>query len=139
MIETERFGKVETPLEQVYTFPEGLPGFPTCKRFALMRRGNGPMWWLQSCDNPRLAFVVADPRRFLPGYRVMATREDVSPIGLESPDDSMVLVILNVPADPSRTTANLRGPLVLNTERRLARQLVLQDDFWPLRYSVFGD
>jgi flagellar assembly factor FliW len=51
----------------------------------------------------------------------------------------MVLVILNVPADPSRTTANLRGPLVLNTERRLARQLVLQDDFWPLRYAVFGD
>lgn len=125
--------------ERIYLFPEGIPGFPHCRRFALIHEHLGPLMRLQSVDHPRVAFVVAEAHRVLPGYRIIATHNDLSGIGLTDPDASLVLVILTVTPNPALTTANLRGPLVLNQENGLARQLVLADDFWPLRYRVFGD
>jgi flagellar assembly factor FliW len=42
-------------------------------------------------------------------------------------------VILVVPEDPSRITANLRAPLVIHTVTRTGVQLVLEGDQYPVR------
>jgi flagellar assembly factor FliW len=126
-IQTTRFGDIEVPDERLITFPEGILGFPQYHQYALLENEKGPFRWLQSMESGSLAFVVVDPLVFFANYRVPAKPEDVSLIQLSKPEDAAVLVIMNIRRDTGEITANLQGPLVMNAERRLGRQLVLSD------------
>ena len=58
------------------TFPRGLLGFPDHTRFALIQTGEeNYFFWLQSVDEPNLAFVVTDPSIFFKDYEVPVREE----------------------------------------------------------------
>ncbi len=135
---TTRFGELDLPPERVISFPRGLIGFPHVQRFALVAHpGGGPFQWLQAVEFPELAFVVTDPKLFFSGYSVPVSKEELRSIGIEKIDDGVVVVILVVPGDPSRITANLVGPIVINLRERLARQLVLDVSEYTTRHHIF--
>ncbi len=136
-VETVRFGAVEVPASACYTFPGGILGFPEVERYILFDNpGGGPLKWLQAVDVPSLAFVCCDPALFLPGYRVEVRKEDLAEISLQSAQDGYVLVILVIGKEPTETTANLLGPVVLNLPERLGKQLVLSDSSYSARHPV---
>ena len=137
---TTRFGEVEVPEGEVYCFPDGLLGFGAVKiYFILQNPKGGPFCWLQAVDPGSLAFVVADPRMFLPDYQVKVRKEDLASIDMENVADGFVMVILTVPKDPVNITANLVGPLVFNPKKRLGKQLVLSDPGLSTRHRIFAD
>ena len=58
------------------TFPNGLLGFPNHTRYALIQTGEeNYFFWLQSVDEPNLAFVVTDPTIFFKDYEVPVREE----------------------------------------------------------------
>lgn len=112
------------------TFPSGLPGFPELRRFALERWGDGedsPYSLLLALEQPEVRFLVAPPEVFFPDYEVELSDTDVAALGLTGPDDALVLVIITVPDRPEDATANLVGPIVLNTRTGTGAQVVLAD------------
>jgi|CXWL01.1.fsa_nt_gi flagellar assembly factor FliW len=137
-ITTSRFGDIEVPDQSILTFPSGIIGFPESSRYVLFDHDReAPFKWLQSVDEPGLAFVVIDPGVFKADYTMSLTDAQTGEIDVQGGDVPAVLVILTVPGrDPSRITANLRGPLVVNSRTRLGMQVVLMDE-WPTRYQVF--
>ncbi len=133
--QTTRFGEIEVPEGEVLEFPEGLVGLGDLRRFALVPHPKGgPVCWLQSLEEPGLAWVVADPVLFFPEYRVKVRSEDLEPVRLADVSSGRVLVILTV--RPGEVTANLQGPLVLNPQARLARQLVISEPGVTTRHSL---
>jgi len=135
LIETTRFGTVEIDGSRVITFKEGLLGFPEHRRFALIQTTEEAVFlWLQSVDDPALAFVVCDPLIFVPDYQVQIRADDVRALELEDLTDCRVLVIVNkVDGD---LTANLLGPLVIGAHSLLAKQLVLSDKRYSTRQRL---
>jgi len=132
-IQTTRFGMVEIDDRRIMDFPKGMVGFPSCQRFALIQTNDeGVFFWLQSLDRPELAFVVCDPRTFVPDYRVPVKLEELQLIGLEAPEDAQVLVIVNKIDD--LLTGNLQGPLVVNSRNLTGKQLVLSDKRYTTRH-----
>lgn len=109
----------------IITFPKGLVGFPLAQRFALVEWGgdDSPFRLLQSVDDPALAFVVVPPEVFFGDYEP----------SLEVGELDVVLVIVTVPDRASDATANLMGPLVLNTATLVGEQVVLPPEDWPSR------
>src|SRR5687768_17196482 len=86
-IESSRFGTLVVEDERVITFPNGLLGFPDHKRFALIQTGEeNYFFWLQSVDEPNLAFVVTDPSIFFKGYEVPLRGETRRDLGLDAID-----------------------------------------------------
>lgn len=138
-IETSRFGTLQVPADAMIRFPVGLPGFPNLTEFALVSRDDGPLAWLQSCQDPCVAFVIADPALFRPDFAIAATAHDLALIGAADVADLELRVILTVPTDPRRMTANLCGPLVMNRRSQLGMQLILPGDTWGTRERVFAD
>lgn len=138
MIKTTRFGELDLPEERIITFPQGLIGFGDVRRFAIVENPRGgPFQWLQSVDLPGLAFVITDPCIFFPDYTVPVRTEDLRVIGLDGLSSAAVVVILVVPSDPHRISANLQGPIVINLRDRLARQLVLEIPEYTTRHFIF--
>ncbi|MBN1916590.1 MAG: flagellar assembly protein FliW [Verrucomicrobia bacterium] len=127
-VQTTRFGLLDLPDEAVLTFPEGLIGFETCTRFAIVDRQEGrAVWWLQSLDAPEVAFILTDPTAVLPGYAPALQRSDLDELGLAAADEAEVHVMLVVPRNPKEITANLLGPLVVNPVKHLGKQVVLHN------------
>ncbi len=136
-INTNRFGELEVNPKNVLTFPNGLLGFKDVHDFILIDPSeNSPLKWLQSINVPELAFVVTDPLLFKPDYEIRIFRTDLEEIEVNDPENVIQLVIVTVPRDPSKMTANLKGPLLINTENNKGKQLVLDDSEYELKYRL---
>lgn len=134
-VRTTRFGVIDIAEDRVITFPKGLLGFPGKTRFCLLQPGDDAcFFWLQSLDEPSLAFVVTDPTLFVPDYSVPIRPEQGRELDLESLDDAQVFVIVNKVS--GQLTGNLQGPLLVNTISRMGEQLVLAEKKWTTRHPL---
>lgn len=134
-ITTTRFGTLSVDDERVITFPRGLLGFPSHTRFALIQTGEeNYFFWLQSVDEPALAFVVTDPSIFFKDYEVPIKDETQVELNLDDVSFAQVFVICNKVDD--WLTGNLLGPIVVNAQNRIAQQVVLTDKKWTTRQPL---
>jgi len=126
-------GAVTVRQSDLFRFPVGLPGFESCRTFALVPSGREQLWWLQSAERADLVFLVVDPFHFFPGYQVDLQPAELATLGASPDSTLMVLAIVTLPrTEQEAPTANLRAPLFLDVERREGRQVVLSDE----RYHV---
>jgi len=141
-IRTTRYGEMETVTiteDAVLHFPEGVPGFERHQRFALIEDAKlAPFHWLQSLHDPLVGFLVIEPGLLVNDYVFDIADPDVELLDLDDPSDARVLSILVVPEDVRAMTANLQAPLIVNPQKRIAKQVILTDERFPLRYPVFG-
>lgn len=134
-VRTTRFGVVSIAEDRVITFARGLLGFPDKRRYCLLEPGEDALFfWLQSLDDPSLAFVVTDPTLFVGEYSVPIRPEQMEGLGLGKLDDAQVFVIVNKVED--KLTGNLQGPLVINTLTREGEQMVLAEKRWTTRHPL---
>ncbi|MBP7936225.1 MAG: flagellar assembly protein FliW [Phycisphaerae bacterium] len=135
IIQTSRFGPLEVDERRLIQFPKGVLGFPDQQAYALIQTAEeSGFYWLQAVDRPDLAFVVCDPRLFVPDYVVPVKLDELSQIGLSDPSAAQVFIIVN--KVDNILTGNLQGPLVVNVETRTARQLVLSDRRYSTRHPL---
>ena len=134
-IQSTRFGTMAVDDDRVIHFPNGLLGFPEHKRFALVQTGEeNYFFWLQSVDEPNLAFVVTDPTIFFKEYQVPLREETWQDLQLADEGDVQCFVICNKVGE--WLTGNLLGPLVVNAGNRLAQQIVLTEKKWTTRQPL---
>jgi flagellar assembly factor FliW len=134
-IETTRFGRMEVNDERIIVFPKGLLGFPGHQRFALIQTSEeNYFFWLQSVEQPALAFVVTDPGIFFKDYEFILKEETQQALQLDDMGYAQSFVICNKVDD--WLTGNLQGPLVINAHNRLGEQIVLNDKKWNTRQPL---
>ncbi|MCL5269583.1 MAG: flagellar assembly protein FliW [bacterium] len=139
---TTRFGEIEYPEEVVIDFPEGVLGFPADTRYILLEHdaAGSPFKWLQSLDNPELAFIVVDPNVADSHYRFDLDVDTARLIGTADAGNCAAICIVNVPRDaPIRMTANLKAPLVINADSRVGRQVVLGTQAYAINTPIFTE
>lgn len=134
-VRTTRFGVIEIAEDRVISFEKGLLGFPDRTRFCLLEPGEDAcFFWLQSLEDPGLAFVVTDPALFVPDYSVPIRREQMDELSLERLEDAQVFVIVN--KVDGLLTGNLQGPLIVNTITRKGEQIVVAEKRWTTRHAL---
>ncbi|OCC15561.1 Flagellar assembly factor FliW [Dissulfuribacter thermophilus] len=140
-INTTRFGTIEIEEEKIIKMTRGLLGFPDDRRYVLIPHKEGsPFHWLQSVDTPALAFVVTSPGRFFSDYVFDISDEIEKELEIEAPEDVDCLVIITIPKDnPKKLTANLLGPIVINVKKRLACQVVLDPNVYPVKCPLLPE
>jgi flagellar assembly factor FliW len=117
--------QVSFPPETVIHLPSGLLGFEQVKRYSLSSTpGEEPFHWFRAMEDPRLAFVVVSPFEALPSYAPDLPSEDVRLLGLETPEDALLLNIVTLRRE-GRATINLKGPIVINRFSLLGKQVVI--------------
>ena len=130
-------GELELPESSIITFNDGLHGFTAHKRFALVPAARDGLFWLQSLAHRDIAFLLVDPFQASPGYEVDLGATERLALGLASPDDVLILAIVTISSDPNALpTANLRGPIVINVQSRLGRQVVTTDEAHDVKTPV---
>ena len=126
---TTRFGVIDVDDSSAINLVWGLLGFESCKRYCLYRhRPDVKFWWLQSLEDPGLAFVVIDPSEYFADYEFEMSDADAAKIRLSRPEDAMTLAIVTIPKNAEEATVNLAAPIVINSRERIGIQAVSQDN-----------
>jgi flagellar assembly factor FliW len=135
--DTVRFGTLEYAPSDVITLPDGLIGMQGLRRWLILDMGDElPMKWFQSLDRRDFGVPVMAPLYFAEDYEpspspalraAMKTRQD---------DDLVTLVITTVHPGGTCITANLRAPLIIDTETRCGAQLALDDPRFAVRQEI---
>ncbi|MBW1722065.1 MAG: flagellar assembly protein FliW [Deltaproteobacteria bacterium] len=139
-IDTTRFGSIEIEEEKIIHFPQGILGFPEQKDYILFpHKPDSPFYWLQSVTNPELAFVLTNPFLFFEDYLSRLTPAEEDLLKAENGGEVNVFVLVTIPQGKAEEmTANLLGPLVIEVETRVGRQVVLPNSGYSHRHPLLG-
>ena len=137
-VKTRNFGTINVRSDQIISLQPGLLGFSQYHRYVLIEHHQeAPFLWLQCLDKSDLAFVVIDPRCFLPDFQPPLLSKVMQEMEVEQPEDLKLLAILTIPSGkPQEMTANLMGPVVINLKTRQGRQLILEDTHYSHKHRV---
>lgn len=129
-------GEVQVSEEELITFTSPLLGFDHLRRFYIYQTSPGSLFWMQSIEDESISFCVLAPFQagLDPNFEI--TGEDIADIGARSTDDVLVLTVVVLDQDPSKSRTNLRAPLLVGKSSRLAKQVILQDQSLPLRFPL---
>ncbi len=139
-LKTRPFGEIEVDERQIVDFPEGIPGFDYVKKFVILdSHDKSPFKWLQSYDEPDLAFVIIRPVDFMFEYELVISSADMEALDAEDPGDLLVFAIVTIPADYKDMTANLQGPVVINPKKNLGRQAISLKDDYRVKHRILDE
>lgn len=132
-IHTPKFGNVEYGESDVILVDDGLPGFAMLRRFLLIESEQfAPIKFLQSLDDPIISFPLIDPRLVRADYELCLDQEQRAALGMLSADEALAYSIVTVGRGAEEASVNLFAPLVINTSKMRASQVILLDS----EYSV---
>jgi flagellar assembly factor FliW len=139
-IHNTRFGDVEYSPDDIITFLPSMVGFPESKHFLMLNsKPNTPFRWLQSLDEPKLAFLVAFCEALVPRYKPAFNRSDIDELGISEESPTMILATAVIPpGEPEEMTLNLAAPIIINGATMKAKQVILSDDAYTVKHRVFA-
>ena len=129
-IQTVHFGERDIDEGSVITLIGGLPGFSEKNRFALLPEELDPpvFYFLQSIDDPDLAFTVSFSQKFGISYSdTLLSVSEMQALGLNHFSDAIVLLLISENRDhPHRRQfdpkfiPHITNPLIVNPAERKA-------------------
>lgn len=139
-IKTSRFGELEVNQDDIIKFKDGILGFEQYKNFIVIDPSDSTLiLWMQSLDNSQIAFPVIEPQIFKVDYCPVLMPNDMNALALENPADAKVYTILTIPSDFSQMSANLKAPIIVNSKKNNAKQVVLQDNKLVVKFEMYKD
>lgn len=140
LIDTRCFGKVDIADEKIVHFPEGLLGFEYLKDYTIIYDiSNGErakIAWLQSLKEPELALPVINPFDVMEDYNPTVDEELLKVLGDVTTENIVVLLVVTVPSDVTKTTANLKAPVIMNSDARLGAQIIVENKDYAIKYPI---
>jgi flagellar assembly factor FliW len=121
-----RFGEIEYDPDNTLLFPEGLVGFENLRKFIVMpNEKEGPLFWIQSVEDPQIAFILTDPTNFYYDYKVIPDGRERQKLGIDEEGECLVVSVVTVSTD-RKVTLNLAAPILFTPETNRALQVILE-------------
>lgn len=138
-IQTTRFGEISIDDNLIFTFVEPIIGYDTLTKYVLIEhKEESAFKWLQSIENPELAFPVTSPAFFDIEYQFEIPTEKAEKIELTSVESLISLNIVTIPSiNPRKATINLMAPIIINAANKQGMQIILSNSNYPVKYPLF--
>jgi len=139
IINTRDFGELTIEESDIINFPKGVFAFEEVKKFVLIEKEGYIQKWLQSAIDVNPRFIIFDPNQILEGYDPRIPPEFLREIKIGRNDEYTLYVIAVIPENIKDMTVNLKSPIIVNREKRLGAQVILDREDFPVRYRVFPE
>lgn len=122
-IQTHQFGELDFEENLILDFPSGLFGFEQLKKFVLIKIEEELFYWLNSVEQPEIAF---------PLFGISVVDENYP---TEKNGEAFGIVTLN--REPMQITINLKAPVYINQNEKLGFQKIIDKENYPVNYHLF--
>ncbi|MDE6599590.1 MAG: flagellar assembly protein FliW [Oscillospiraceae bacterium] len=138
IVKTRDFGEQDVSEDKIISFPNGIFAFEDEHRFVMLSPLGDDVYpaWLQSVDNENLCFIVFDPCQIVSDYSVTADEDSLKAAQFGKNPQPHYLTLAVVPEEYKDTTVNLKSPILVNTEKMLAAQIIAAENY-PIKFPIF--
>jgi len=136
---TKHFGELDIDESKIIAFPEGIPGFEQEREFVVINNEDetNPFQWLQSINNPDLAFVIINPFHVFPDYDIILPETVQKKLLINDEKEVVVYSLVVVPKDIHKMTVNLLAPIIININKKIGKQVILEDSRYTTKHYIF--
>jgi flagellar assembly factor FliW len=135
-LNTSRFGELEIESTDIIEFVHGIPGFEEYKQYVILELEDSPFAYLQSVEKGELAFIVVEPFVFFPQYEFDIPEIALEELRIRSGQEVLIRSIVSAKDKLENATLNLVAPIVINSEQRLGKQVILTNTEYSTRHKV---
>ena len=137
---TTRFGEIDFKEKEVIILPKGVLGFSQLTQYVILERKEFvPFKWLQSVEDSNVAFVITDPLHLFPNFKLEINEKELEELNYTNSRDLVTYVIVTVPQAVTQASADLLGPLVINSKKRLAKQAVMPNSPYTTKHYLLDE
>jgi len=136
-IQTSRFGKIRVDENQIISF-SGLLAFEELKRFCLLDIKESIFFkWMQSVENPEVAFVLVDPFVVKKDYYIDLNDKLKKELDIQKQEDVLIYTTVTIPHTGFKdATTNLVGPIIINWSKKKGKQIILEREDIVIKYPL---
>jgi flagellar assembly factor FliW len=135
-IETKYFGPTEISTDDIIKFEQGIPGFPDEHAFVFLPLEETVFVIIQSIETAELAFITSSPFNFFSEYEFKLSDLVLDQLQIKEEKEVLVLVMMNVQQPFSSSTANLVAPIIVNTVKRMGRQVIIEKTSYKTKHKL---
>ncbi|KGR80614.1 flagellar assembly protein FliW [Ureibacillus manganicus] len=136
-IKTAYMGEIEINPKEMIWFEHGIPGFEEEKNFvSLPIEENSVFQILQSTRTEGLAFIITSPYALTENYNFELDEATLHSLNIQNENEVAVFAIVSLKDTLSDSTVNLKAPIVLNTNNRKAKQVILDNEDYAIRHKI---
>ncbi len=140
IIKSRFLGEVQADDDNLLDFGGSIMGFEDYNKFYLLDNNNeedSVFKVLQSADNEELCWIVINPFIPFPDYKLEVHDGDVASLGITDINDVLTFVMVTiVDGDYQNMTANLLGPIIINTKNKLGKQCIVKGDEYTTKHKL---
>ena len=138
-IDTVRFGEIEIEEERIFNFTMPIIGFNELRKFIILDFDKDNFFkWLQSVEDPALAFPITSVFSMNLDYSINLSDEAVEKLKIQDVESLLVMNIASIPQDnPQGTTINLLAPIIFNVAENTAGQVILSGSGYDISFPLF--
>ena len=122
-IKTHQFGEIEFNEDLIIYFAEGLFGFEHLHKFLLIKTDDELFYWLNSVEQPEIAFSLIGMRIIDEKYPMIGNNE------------AFGIVIMS--KNPSDIKVNLKAPVYIDQDTKSGFQKIIDSEKYPIDYNLF--
>lgn len=141
LVKTKYFGEINLSEDKIITMERGMFGFEEYKKYTILydseKEGRPNVSWLQSVEEPGLAFPVINPLVVKEDYNPVVEDELLKGLGEITEENIVILLLLTVPQDAIQMTANLKAPIIINADTRKGAQVVVENEEYEIKYKIY--
>jgi len=139
-LETKYHGIREYEDNEIITFPKGVPGFETLRKFIFFPvEENRVFNILHAVEDEGIGFVVISPFNVLKDYEFVLDEDLTNRLKLENSEDALIFNTVTLNSKIENITTNLRAPIIINIKEKLGEQIILNNDKYSVKQPLFKE
>jgi flagellar assembly factor FliW len=137
IVSTLSFGELEIEPQEVYEFPQGIPGFEEYHRFIIVQpNAELQFCYLQSVEESGLALLVCNPFLFFKDYDFQLSEAYQQELRITEEKDVVVWSVVTINWQSNEATMNLLAPIVVNIREKRGKQIILHDSEYRTKHNL---
>ncbi len=124
--------------QNIIHFEEGILGFEDVHEYVLYHEDeNNIIWSLQAARSDIPSFIVVDPYTVLSSYNPVLSKQQLESLEGTDSADLCFLAIAVIKPNLTDSVINLKAPIIIDINTKKAKQVILEDSDYPIRYRLF--
>ncbi|BBF44953.1 flagellar assembly factor FliW [Lachnospiraceae bacterium KM106-2] len=141
LVRTKYFGEVNITEDKIVHFQNGIMGFEQYKDYTIIYDNESSskqtISWLQSIEKEELALPIISPLTVDSSYNPTVNEEWMQTLGNLNDENLAMFLVLTVPADITKMTANMKAPIIINSDTRQASQIIVENKEYTVKRNIY--
>ncbi|MGL4108651.1 flagellar assembly protein FliW [Clostridium sp. LP20] len=118
-------------------FKKGIPGFNGYKEYELKELEESSICKMLQCkEDLELGLIIISPFEVEEDYEIKLSDELIKKLEITSPEDVMLYTTVTLNSDINKITTNLRAPIIININKGLGEQIIVENESYKIKHPI---